>query len=539
MNPIKIKNKARDCIERNQLAEARALMTTVCSKKPSDADAWHLLGAINGMLGLNEEAENCARKVIKLQPDAVAAYNNLGSSLLAQKKLDAATTVLEMALKLNPNDPQALNNSGNLLLHKKEFKRAADCFKKAVMFKPDYAEAHNNLGSALLGMDCADEAMPSLERALQLAPEYLDALYNYGQAAYLRGEYDVALSAYGKTLELQPGHTAALLGAAEVLKLKGLHDQSASCYQSTINAAPNLTAAYIGYGTLLQKQNKHTDAVEMLKKAIEVDPESADAQHYCGASMKELGKIDSAAQCFNRALEINPELVQSRHMLASIGLAEVPEKADARYVAELFDEYANKFEEHLVEGLEYRQPGELKELLSPLLGLPEHQIDVLDLGCGTGLCAPLFKPWSRSLTGVDLSPRMIAWAEKRCLYDKLIIGDLLEPLSVADGCYGLILAADVFVYIGKLDEVIKNCSQSLCQNGILAFSVELLQEENTDYILHTGGRYAHTKRYIEKLVDNTPLSIYTARQTIQRKEKGEDVKAIIFVLIKQSHDAGS
>ena len=115
MNSDKIKKKVRACLERNQLAEARTLITTVCKKVPSDADAWHLLGAINGMLGLNEEAETCARKVIKLLPGTVAAYNNLGSSLLAQKKLDDAESVLETALKLNPSStqtaPRQLSNS--------------------------------------------------------------------------------------------------------------------------------------------------------------------------------------------------------------------------------------------------------------------------------------------------------------------------------------------------------------------------------------------------------------------------------------------
>ena len=404
------------------------------------------------------------------------------------------------------------------------------------MLKPDYAEAHNNLGSALLGMDRADEAIGSLEQALQLAPDYPDALYNYGQAAYLQGKYDVALSAYGKTLELQPGHTATLLGAAEVLKLKGMHDQAANCYQSAINIAPKLTAAYIGYGTLLQKQNKHTEAIEMLNRALEADPESADALHYTGASMKELGNIETAAEYFSRALELNPELVQSRHMLAAMGLSEAPDKADARYVAELFDEYANKFDDHLVVGLEYRTPDALKELVTPLLGDPDHQADVLDLGCGTGLCAPLFKPWSRSLTGVDLSPKMVAKADELGLYDKLIVGDLLQPLSSAENCYDLVLAADVFVYLGKLDAVVMSCAQSMRQGGILAFSVEFLQEGDSDYILHTGGRYAHTRSYIERLVDNSPLSIHVASETVLRKEKGKDVKGIIFVLIKRSQD---
>ena len=539
MNAAKIKQKVRDCLERNRLAEARTLIMTVCKKMPSDADSWHLLGAINGMLGRNEEAESCARKVIALMPGAVAAYNNLGSALLAQQKFDDAESVLGKALELNPNDPQALNNSGSLWLQKREYQKAIDYCRKAVMLKPDYAEAHNNLGSALLAMDNANEAISSFERALQLAPDYPDALYNYGQAAYLLGKYDVALSAYGKALELQPGHTATLLGAAEVLKLKGMHDEAANCYQSAINAAPGLTAAYVGYATLLQKQNRHADAIQMLNRALEVDPQCADALHYSGASMKELGNIDAAAQFFNRALDINPELVHSRHMLAAMGLSEPPEKADARYVAELFDEYANKFDDHLVVGLEYRTPDVLKELVTPLLGDPGPQLDVLDLGCGTGLCAPIFKPWSRSLTGVDLSRKMVAKAEELGLYDRLIVGDLLEPLSAEESCYDLILAADVFVYLGKLDDVVRSCTQSLRQDGVLSFSVELLQEGGHDYILHTGGRYAHTRSYIERLADNSLLLIHTASETVLRKEKGEDVKGIIFILVKRSQGTES
>ena len=34
-------------------------------------------------------------------------------------------------------------------------------------------------------------------------------------------------------------------------------------------------------------------------------------------------------------------------------------------------------------------------------------LDVLDLGCGTGLCGPLLRPYARALAGVDLSPQML------------------------------------------------------------------------------------------------------------------------------------
>jgi len=534
MNPVKVKKKVRTCLEKNQLVEARTLIITVCKKIPSDADAWHLLSAINGMLGLNEEAEACARKVIKLQPGAIAAHNNLGSSLLAQDKLNEAEIVLESALKLNPNDPQALNNSGSLHLKYKEFNEAAELFRRAIATNPGYTEAHNNLGSALLGMDDAHAAIESIENALRLSADYPDALYNYGQAEYLLGKNDVALNLYGKALNLQPGHTAALLGAAEIFKENDVFEQAKKCYESAIDVAPDLAAAYVGYGTLMQKQSNHTKAIELLDRALEIDPNCVDALHYYGASMSELGKIDVAAEYFSRALELDPACVQARHMLAAIGDAPIPEIADPRYVAGLFDGYAANFDEHLVDGLEYRAPDVLFELVTPLLGDPDHQVDVLDLGCGTGLCAHFFKNWSRSITGVDLSRKMIVKAEERGLYNNLILGDLLEPLSAGKDSYDLILAADVFIYIGKLENVFMGCAQALRQGGILAFSIELLAEGGSDYNLHAGGRYAQSRKYIERLADRSALSVHTSLETVLRKEKGEAALGIIYVLNKSS-----
>lgn len=532
MNPAKIKAKARASIASNQFDEARSLLTELCEKRPSDADAWHLLGAIHGMLGQNEQAEICARKVIELNPGVAAAYNNLASSLLAQKKHAEAEAVVEKAVKLGPNDPQALNNCGSLLLARKEYTKAADCFRQAILFKPDYAEAHNNLGSALLGMDRVNEAVVSLEKALQLMPGYPDALYNYGQAAYQLGKYDIAQNAYSHVLKLRPDHCLALLGAAEVFKQKKMYEQAVNCYEAAMRIAPNLTDVYIGYATLLQKTNQHAKALEFLGKALEIDPDCMEALHYSGASMKELGNIEAATQFFNHALKVNPDFVQAKHMLATMGIADVPEKADPKYVSELFDAYAASFDENLVVDLQYRTPQELHSVVTPLLGMPEQKLDVLDLGCGTGLCAPLFKPWCKTLTGVDLSRKMVVKAEQLGLYDSLIIADLLEPLSVSECCYDLILAADVLNYFGDLEDVFMGFARSLRKGGIAAFSIELLQDCATDYVLHGGGRYAQSAKYIETIAGNAALSIHTSRETVLRKEKGEPVRGVIYILAK-------
>jgi ubiquinone/menaquinone biosynthesis C-methylase UbiE len=39
--------------------------------------------------------------------------------------------------------------------------------------------------------------------------------------------------------------------------------------------------------------------------------------------------------------------------------------------------------------------------------------EILDLGCGTGLCGAWFTDYSARLVGVDLSPKMIEVAKKK------------------------------------------------------------------------------------------------------------------------------
>jgi predicted TPR repeat methyltransferase len=105
-------------------------------------------------------------------------------------------------------------------------------------------------------------------------------------------------------------------------------------------------------------------------------------------------------------------------------------------------------------------------------------------------------------------------------------------LSNDAACYDLILSADVFVYVGKLDEVFCCCEKSLRPHGMLAFSIELLSQGEQDYYLHGGGRYSHSKAYIERLAATASLSILAYNETILRKEKGADVAGAVFVLAK-------
>ena len=59
----------------------------------------------------------------------------------------------------------------------------------------------------------------------------------------------------------------------------------------------------------------------------------------------------------------------------------------------------------------YRAPALVAAMVADSEIPAAKNLDVLDIGCGTGLCGPLVAPYARRLVGVDLSGRMLAQAE--------------------------------------------------------------------------------------------------------------------------------
>ena len=84
-----------------------------------------------------------------------------------------------------------------------------------------------------------------------------------------------------------------------------------------------------------------------------------------------------------------------------------------------FDSFAASFDSKLAK-LAYRAPALVSAMLDDAGLDASRSLDVLDAGCGTGLCGPLIAPYARRLTGVDLSGGMLSQAKEKNIYDELL-----------------------------------------------------------------------------------------------------------------------
>ena len=154
------------------------------------------------------------------------------------------------------------------------------------------------------------------------------------------------------------------------------------------------------------------EAITALRRAVELAPGDAEYHRALAVALRSVGESEEAIASCRRALALVPGDVRVEYLLGRL-TGRGPEIAPAIEVARLFDQSANGYDELLVEGLQYRAPEALTEALARVASPAPHRWSVMDLGCGTGLCAPLVRPWAERLVGVDLSPRMVEIARAR------------------------------------------------------------------------------------------------------------------------------
>ncbi|MGB8276567.1 MAG: methyltransferase domain-containing protein [Methylovirgula sp.] len=275
-------------------------------------------------------------------------------------------------------------------------------------------------------------------------------------------------------------------------------------------------------------------AAELLEQVIERTPSWPAAWAALAQAREALGQNEAAVHAFARAaaLDAKDELGASLH-LARLGAAAAPDTAPERYIESLFDQYAGRFEAHLVDTLSYRGPAQLAAAVGQ-----QHSgrfAHVVDLGCGTGLCGAAFRAKADFLAGVDLSPLMIAQARAKGLYDQLYVQNLSAFLDAAAAASAdLLLAADVLMYVGDLDPLLRGARRVLRPSGLFAFTLQKAQassEVSCDgFQIGADLRYAHQPAYVRALAQRQEFVVASMEETSTRREAGIDVPGLITIL---------
>lgn len=283
-------------------------------------------------------------------------------------------------------------------------------------------------------------------------------------------------------------------------------------------------------GNSLRWLGKAEPAANAYRLAIKLQPKMPGLYMNLGNALAAAGDFDGAIQTYAECERNCPNDPVARHMLAALAGRETPDRAADGYVAATFDGFAATFDATLVGKLGYRGPELVGAAMERRFGTPEGRLDILDAGCGTGLCAPVLRPFARRLDGVDLSAEMLARAGARGSYDRLDRTELAAHLAAHPAAWDAIVAADVFSYFGGLAEPFHAARVALRPGGILVATVESTADTPQGFVLHGTGRYAHTDDFVTAQARAAGFEVADRQTSTLRHERGVPVPALVFTL---------
>ena len=341
-----------------------------------------------------------------------------------------------------------------------------------------------------------------------------------GVAHYQAGRLAQAERQFAAAQALVPGRPSVLTNLGAVRLKLGRPADAIAVLQEALAQEPGNVEA-LGHCAAAHAELGHAEtALALFDRAVARGDAPPALWTLRGTLLRELGRAEDAAESFRQALARGGDPELNRYYLAGVAAGAPPASAPREYVQNLFDGYAAGFDSHLVQALNYQAPRLLAE---PLAAGGRRYAHALDLGCGTGLAGPHLRALAQRLTGVDLSANMLAQAGAREVYDALVQADVAEFLAAAGESFDLVLAADVFIYVGALEAVFRELARVVPVGGTFCFTVE---EAAGEMELRASLRYAHSEAYLRGLAAANGFELVRLERRPVREEQRQPIDGL-------------
>jgi predicted TPR repeat methyltransferase len=338
------------------------------------------------------------------------------------------------------------------------------------------------------------------------------------------GDLDAAAAGFARAVQLDPAHALAHYQLGNVRWDQRRAEEAEAHFHAALALTPDHAESHNNLGILQQMSQRTDEAILSYARAAELKPTLTLPYLNLGRLLAARGRNAEAAGWYRRAIASTEHAAAFAHLLAALEGAS-PAAAPAEYLRLTFDGFAKHFDEHLVGALGYRVPDAVASALARVRMSRPKSLDVLDLGCGTGLSGLAVAPVARRLVGVDLSPGMLAESRARGCYHELFEADIVAwAQAAAPAQFDLVVAADVFIYLGALEALFAAIARLARPRALFAFSLEA--GEGRDWRLQESGRYAHSAAYVERLARDNRFAVASRTDQPIRKP----VVGLLYVL---------
>lgn len=545
-------------------SEAEHAYKQLLTDSPNNAEILHLLAILYGQQNHHDLAQRYIEDVLKQGPQPPSIYVTAGNIARQNRQLDRAEQYFQHALTLNPDHATALHNLGVVYVYQKRLDDAIAAFEKTIEKKPDYADAYLHLGCVYVKQERWTDALTTFKKGCAIDGQHPLLWRHTGQIQQQLGQIDDAIVSYQSAIAIYPKEAMLhdLIGTAyaQIHRL----DEAFDAFVIALKIDPHLTSAQHNLASLHFREKNHEKALKYWLKMLNDGPDDhtlyniatayaslkrwQDAKTYFEAQLKQHpnhvpslvnlaslhikhGQTDKALGYYQKALKIDPNSQQVRYVLQALEQndAPQPQRAPDDYIVHLFNQYADDFDDHLQHQLSYCVPQHIADLLHEHV-VKAPQQEILDLGCGTGLCGQHLKPWAKKLVGVDLSDQMLQQAAKKQIYDQLHESEIHRYLQTS-APFDLVVAGDVMPYFGDLAEILQAVHHITHPNGQFVFTVERYDGDDA-FHLSSSARFQHNVPQLLDQATQLGWQVVASEPIVSRTQQNKPVSSQLILLKK-------
>ena len=277
----------------------------------------------------------------------------------------------------------------------------------------------------------------------------------------------------------------------------------------------------------LKEHGKTQTTYLCLKRVVEMKPDHWDAWYDLGDAALNVGKRSEGRDAYQKYFEQNPDDAEIEHLLIALRDDAPPPRVSDRTIQCIYKDFADHYDTLMRDDLGYQGPERMQDAIKGVIG-DARGLKILDLGCGSGLAGLGLKPFAGHLTGIDLSPEMLALAKARGLYDRLEVAEITDWLERSGERFDIIACCDCLIYFGDLHRIVGAAAKRLNGGGLFAMSME--RGSRYPFTLTDTGRYQHHPDHVRDAAAEARMTIARLDEAFLRMEYGTPVTAIYAVL---------
>jgi len=367
------------------------------------------------------------------------------------------------------------------------------------------------------------------------------ALHEAGIEAYRAGRLAAAADLIGRAIAAAGPMPEFHYNLGIVLKAMGQLKDAAASYERAIALKPDHVNAHNNLGNVWKALGQTDKARISFAQALTCNPDNTDTHYNLGILCGELGEKDQAEQHFRRCLAGDPhDKMGAGILLAHLGMGDTPERTPQAQLLSLYDVRSRFWDQET----SYFAPQHVADGLRR--HAPHTGLDILDIGCGTGLVGTAVRDLASRLEGVDLSPAMLEKASAKAVYDRLFQADLASFMAGHTGSYDAVLAAATLIHFGDLKGLFQAAAGSLRAQGLFVFTLFPDEtDEGTDYAvaasyrLAQSGCFRHSIPYLRLLAAETGFAVLELEKTIHEHDQNDKPVAGLLAVLRRHSAIGA